>query len=282
MKKLITIILAVLMVSVFAVGLVACDKDEPKFEKTLTAEEAENLLFGTDGAVNRASKAFNVKGEISNSNENYSSSAVVYLVLDSNNEKMLYVNNTYSEQDGAENNDTYYMFHHWTERSNGSLKDNGIKHLYSLNGGAPQVDTITDNVSLQNSLITNCGLHGARKYIAEEIHNSNRDVYDTIQYSAKAYYGDEAMTVITKIEITMTYYIMNGDEKIDGTSIMVLENKEFTLANGTTESGLLFTSISTTESDGDSTTVTYTYGVDSIELPDVDAPETNWPAPVEL
>ncbi len=286
MKKIITSILTVLVIAVLAIGLVACDKgDDSANSKALTAQEAEEFLFGTDGAVNHANKAFNVKGEISASNSNYTSKRVVCLVLDENNEKIVYVNGTTVDNtvDGSSpENVTHFMYHAWSERSNGTLKDEGVKYITTNDDGSFDVSDITDNASAQNGIVANCGLHGPRKYIAEEIHNSNRDVYDTITYSATAYYTDSTQTTISKIEITMTYYYFDGDQRIDGTSTMVLEVKEYTLANGTKESGLVFTSISTTESDNDTTTATYTYGVDNIDLPDFNDPGANWPDPVEL
>lgn len=280
MKKIITTIIAIMLIGVLGVAFVACDKDEtPENTKDLTATEAESLLFGNDGAMNFASKVFNVKVNFNGKTEYADNAGEAILILDeTNGENFATVyHNQIAVEDGVESTYTYFAFLNWVERK-GKLENKGLVVASKEDDQAIAVDTYASGYeSLHNNLVKQCGIHIGKNLLESHIHNPNEDVYDTIAYSAKATYSDSALTDMIKVEITMTYNYEYNGETINGTAVVVLEKKEVKIYDGSTATGLVLTSVNLTESNDYRMSITYTYGIDTIDLPDVDDPEANWP-----
>jgi hypothetical protein len=281
MKKTISIILAIIVVSALAFGLVACgDKSPQVYEKSMTAQEAENFLFGNDGAINFSSKVFNVKAVYSTVDEGEISAGESILILDETNGvnfATVYDNVSTKDDDGEIENRTNYIFIKWTEK-NDAMKNDGVVHAYSTNGGVPQYSLMKSGYEgIHNNVVKNSGIHGGRNILENHIHNANDDIYDTIEYSAKAIYSDSAMTDMSRVEIVLTYHYEDDGQRINGTATIVLERKTVTIYNGSEVDGFVFTSMVIEESDGQKMTINYTYGVDSIDLPDINNLEATWP-----
>lgn len=280
MKKIITTILAIMLIGVLGVAFVACDKDDtPKNTKDLTSTEAESILFGNNGAMNFASKVFNVKVDFAITTASANTAGEAILVLDETNEEnfaTVYHNETIVE-DGVEDTYTYFAFLNWVERK-GELENKGLVVATKEGDQAIAVDTYASGYeSLHNNLVKQCGIHLGKTILESHIHNPNDDIYDTIVYSAKATYSDSALTDMTKVEVTMTYNYEYNGQTINGTAVVVLEKKDVKIYDGSTDTGFVLTSVQVTESNDYSMSVTYTYGIDTIDLPDVDDPEANWP-----
>ena len=283
MKKTISIILMIMVLCALTFGLVACGGDDPPtaYEMTLTSEDAETILFGKNGAVNFSSKVFNVKAVYSgNSNGSYTAGESI-LVLDETNEEnfaTIYDNVTYKDvQDGEIENSTIYMFIKWSEK-NDTMKKDGVVLAYSENGEAPEYELMKSGYEVvYNNVVKNSGIHGGRNILENNIHNPNEDVYDTIEYSGKATYNDSALTDMYKVEIVLTYHYEEDGKVINGTATLVLERTTVTIYDGSEVDGFVFTSMVIEENGGNNMTINYTYGVDSIDLPDLGNLEATWP-----
>ena len=281
MKKAISIILAVMVVCVLGVSLVACGDDPPKaYEQSMTAEEVENFLFGRDGAVNFASRVFNVKAVYSGYEgvDNFAGESI--LILDETNGvnfATVYDNVTEKDGDGEVDNRTAYIFIKWSEK-NGAMKNEGVVHAFSNDGGTPQYATMKSGYEgIHNNVLSNCGIHAGRKLLENHIHNSNDDIIDTIVYTGKTYYHDEAKTNVSKVEIVLTYHYVDDGRTIYGTATLVLEKKTVKINNGSEVEGIVFTSMDIVEDGGNNLSITYTYNVDTIDLPDLDNIQSTWP-----
>ena len=283
MKKILAIVIAVLMIGALAVTFTACGDDTPEvFEKTLTATEAEDYVFGANGAINNGGKVFNVKATFSGHANGSTSCGETILVLDTTegeNFASIYDNQTSKDDDDGEiTNKTEFLFINWTERSNGTLKNNGVVHAYSIDGETPVSNLLASGYEgLQNNLLKNSGLQGGKSVLENQIHNPNEDVYDTLQYTAKAIYNDSSMTDLNKVEVTITYHYEDDDQIINGTANIVMSMREVTIYDGTTKTLLVFDSIVVAESVGNNMTINYVYGVDSLGAPDFDDLSGTWP-----
>lgn len=281
MKKILAIVIAVLMIGALAVTFTACGEDTPEvFEKTLTATEAEDYVFGASGAINNGGKVFNVKATFSGNEKGITSSGETILVLDTTegaNFASIYDNQT-SKVDGEITNNTEFLFINWTERNNGTMRNNGVVHAYSRNGETPVSSLLTSGYEgMQNNLLKNSELQRGKNILENEIHNPNKDVYDTLQYTAKAIYNDSAMTDLNKVEVTITYHYEDDGQTVNGTANIVMSMREVTIYDGTTKTLLVFDSIVVTESAGRNMTINYVYGVDSLGAPDLDDLSGTWP-----
>ena len=281
MKKILAIVIAVLMIGALAVTFTACGEDTPEvFEKTLTATEAEDYVFGASGAINNGGKVFNVKATFSGNEKGITSSGETILVLDTTegaNFASIYDNQT-SKVDGEITNNTEFLFINWTERNNGTMRNNGVVHAYSRNGETPVSSILTSGYEgIQNNLLKNSELQRGKNILENEIHNPNKDVYDTLQYTAKAVYNDSAMTDLGKVEVTITYHYEDDGQIVNGTANIVMSMREVTIYDGTTNTLLVFDSIVVTESAGRNMTISYVYGVDSLGAPDLDDLSGTWP-----
>lgn len=281
MKKILAIVIAVLMIGALAVTFTACGEDTPEvFEKTLTATEAEDYVFGANGAINNGGKVFNVKATFSGNEKGITSSGETILVLDTTegaNFASIYDNQT-SKVDGEITNNTEFLFINWTERNNGTMRNNGVVHAYSRNGETPVSSLLTSGYEgMQNNLLKNSELQRGKNILENEIHNPNKDVYDTLQYTAKAIYNDSAMTDLGKVEVTITYHYEDDGQTVNGTANIVMSMREVTIYDGTTNTLLVFDSIVVTESAGRNMTINYVYGVDSLGAPDLDDLSGTWP-----
>lgn len=281
MKKILAIVIAVLMIGALAVTFTACGEDTPEvFEKTLTATEAEDYVFGASGAINNGGKVFNVKATFSGNEKGITSSGETILVLDTTegaNFASIYDNQT-SKVDGEITNNTEFLFINWTERNNGTMRNNGVVHAYSRNGETPVSSLLTSGYEgMQNNLLKNSELQRGKNILENEIHNPNKDVYDTLQYTAKAIYNDSAMTDLGKVEVTITYHYEDDGQTVNGTANIVMSMREVTIYDGTTNTLLVFDSIVVTESAGRNMTINYVYGVDSLGAPDLDDLSGTWP-----
>ena len=281
MKRILAIVIAVLMIGALAVTFTACGEDTPEvFEKTLTATEAEDFVFGANGAINNGGKVFNVKATFSGNEKGITSSGETILVLDTTegaNFASIYDNQT-SKVDGEITNNTEFLFINWTERNNGTMRNNGVVHAYSRNGETPVSSLLTSGYEgMQNNLLKNSELQRGKNILENEIHNPNKDVYDTLQYTAKAIYNDSAMTDLGKVEVTITYHYEDDGQTVNGTANIVMSMREVTIYDGTTNTLLVFDSIVVTESAGRNMTINYVYGVDSLGAPDLDDLSGTWP-----
>ena len=281
MKKILAIVIAVLMIGALAVTFTACGEDTPEvFEKTLTATEAEDYVFGASGAINNGGKVFNVKATFSGNEKGITSSGETILVLDTTegaNFASIYDNQT-SKVDGEITNNTEFLFINWTERNNGTMRNNGVVHAYSRNGETPVSSILTSGYEgIQNNLLKNSELQRGKSILENDIHNPNKDVYDTLQYTAKAVYNDSAMTDLGKVEVTITYHYEDDGQIVNGTANIVMSMREVTIYDGTTNTLLVFDSIVVTESAGRNMTISYVYGVDSLGAPDLDDLSGTWP-----
>lgn len=275
MKKILAIVIAVLMIGALAVTFTACGEDTPEFfEKTLTAIEAEDYVFGANGAINNGGRVFNLKATFSGHENGSTSSGETILVLDTTegaNFASIYDNQTSKDDVGEITNKTEFLFIDWAERSNGTLRNNGVVHASSRNGEPPVLSVLTSGYEgLQNNLLKNSGIQFGKSILENEIHNPNKDVYDTLQYTAKASYNDSAMTDLNKVEVTITYHYEDDGQIVNGTAKIVMSMREVTIYDGTTKTLLVFDSIVVTESAGRNMTVNYVYGVDSFGAPDLD------------
>lgn len=283
MKKILAIVIAVLMIGALAVTFTACGEDTPEvFEKALTATEAEDYVFGANGAINNGGKVFNVKATFSGHASGETATGETILVLDTTegeNIASIYDNQTSKDLDSNEiSNRTSFLFIDWVEKSNGTLKNNGVVHAYSEDGDAPVADVFTSGYeSLINNLLKNSGIQFGKSVLENHIHNPNEDVYDTLQYTAKAIYNDSAMTDLNKVEVTITYHYEDDDQIINGTANIVMSMREVTIYDGTTKTLLVFDSIVVAESVGNNMTINYVYGVDSLGAPDLDDLSGTWP-----
>lgn len=283
MKKILAIVIAVLMIGALAVTFTACGDDTPEvFEKTLTATEAEDYVFGANGAINNGGKVFNVKATFSGHASGETATGETILVLDTTegeNIASIYDNQTSKDLDSNEiSNRTSFLFIDWVEKSNGTLKNNGVVHAYSEDGDAPVADVFTSGYeSLINNLLKNSGIQFGKSVLENHIHNPNEDVYDTLQYTAKAIYNDSAMTDLNKVEVTITYHYEDDDQIINGTANIVMSMREVTIYDGTTKTLLVFDSIVVAESVGNNMTINYVYGVDNLGAPDLDDLNGTWP-----
>lgn len=281
MKKILAIVIAVLMIGALAVTFTACGEDTPEFlEKTLTATEAEDYVFGANGAINNGGKVFNVKATFSGNEKGITSRGETILVLDTTegaNFASIYDNQT-SKDDGEITNNTEFLFINWTER-NGTMRNSGVVHAYSRNGETPVSSLLTSGYEgIQNNLLKNSELQRGKSILENDIHNPNKDVYDTLQYTAKAIYNnDSAMTDLGKVEVTITYHYEDDGQTVNGTANIVMSMREVTIYDGTTENLLVFDSIVVTESAGRNMTINYVYGVDSLGAPDLDDLSGTWP-----
>lgn len=281
MKKILAIVIAVLMIGALAVTFTACGEDTPEFlEKTLTATEAEDYVFGANGAINNGGKVFNVKATFSGNEKGITSRGETILVLDTTegaNFASIYDNQT-SKVDGEITNNTEFLFINWTERNNGTMRNNGVVHAYSRNGETPVSSLLTSGYEgMQNNLLKNSELQRGKSILENDIHNPNKDVYDTLQYTAKAVYNDSAMTDLGKVEVTITYHYEDDGQTVNGTANIVMSMREVTIYDGTTNTLLVFDSIVVTESAGRNMTINYVYGVDSFATPDLDDLSGTWP-----
>ena len=281
MKKILAIVIAVLMIGALAVTFTACGEDTPEFfEKTLTATEAEDYVFGANGAINNGGKVFNLKATFSGHENGSTSRGETILVLDTTegeNFASIYDNQTSKDDDGEITNKTEFLFIDWAERSNGTLRNNGVVHANSRNGESPVSNLLTSGYEgLQNNLLKNSSIQFGKSILENKIHNPNKDVYDTLQYTAKANYHDSAMTDLNKVEVTITYHY-EDDQIVNGTAKIVMSMREVTIYDGTTKTLLVFDSIVVTESAGINMTVNYVYGVDSLGAPDLDDLSGTWP-----
>ena len=281
MKRILAIVIAVLMIGALAVTFTACGEDTPEvFEKTLTATEAEDFVFGANGAINNGGKVFNVKATFSGNEKGITSSGETILVLDTTegaNFASIYDNQT-SKVDGEITNNTEFLFINWTERNNGTMRNNGVVHAYSRNGETPVSSLLTSGYEgMQNNLLKNSELQRGKSILENDIHNPNKDVYDTLQYTAKAIYNDSAMTDLGKVEVTITYHYEDDGQTVNGTANIVMSMREVTIYDGTTNTLLVFDSIVVTESAGRNMTINYVYGVDSLGAPDLDDLSGTWP-----
>lgn len=281
MKKILAIVIAVLMIGALAVTFTACGEDTPEvFEKTLTATEAEDFVFGANGAINNGGKVFNVKATFSGNEKGITSRGETILVLDTTegaNFASIYDNQT-SKVDGEITNNTEFLFINWTERNNGTMRNNGVVHAYSRNGETPVSSILTSGYEgIQNNLLKNSELQRGKSILENDIHNPNKDVYDTLQYTAKAVYNDSAMTDLCKVEVTITYHYEDDGQTVNGTANIVMSMREVTIYDGTTNTLLVFDSIVVTESAGRNMTINYVYGVDSLGAPDLDDLSGTWP-----
>lgn len=280
MKKILAIVIAVLMIGALAVTFTACGDDTPEvFEKTLTATEAEDYVFGANGAINNGGKVFNVKATFSGNEKGITSRGETILVLDTTegaNFASIYDNQT-SKDDGEITNNTEFLFINWTEK-NGTMRNSGVVHAYSRNGETPVSSILTSGYEgIQNNLLKNSELQRGKNILENEIHNPNKDVYDILQYTAKATYNDSAMNDLGKVEVTVTYHYENDGQTVNGTAKIVMSMREVTIYDGTTENLLVFDSIVVTESAGRNMTINYVYGVDSLGAPDLDDLSGTWP-----
>ena len=158
------------------------------------------------------------------------------------------------------------------------MRNNGVVHAYSRNGETPVSSVLTSGYeSIQNNLLKNSGLQGGKSILENQIHNPNEDVYDTLQYTAKAIYNDSAKTDLNKVEVTITYHYEDDDQIVNGTANIIMSMREVTIYDGTTKTLLVFDSIVVTESDGNNMTINYVYGVDSLGAPDLDDLSGTWP-----
>ncbi|MBR2485340.1 MAG: hypothetical protein IKB54_03195, partial [Clostridia bacterium] len=156
--------------------------------------------------------------------------------------------------------------------------NNGVVHAYSRNDETPVSSVLTSGYeSIQNNLLKNSGLQGGKNILENQIHNPNEDVYDTLQYTAKAIYNDSAMTDLNKVEVTITYHYEDDDQVVNGTANIVMSMREVTIYDGTTKTLLVFDSIVVTQSAGINITINYVYGVDSLGAPDLDDLNGTWP-----
>lgn len=281
MKRILAIVIAVLMIGALAVTFTACGDDTPTvLERTLTAIEAEDYVFGANGAINNGGKVFNVKATFSGNEKGITSSGETILVLDTTegaNFASIYDNQT-SKVDGEITNNTEFLFINWTERNNGTMRNNGVVHAYSRNGETPVSSILTSGYEgMQNNLLKNSELQRGKNILENEIHNPNKDVYDTLQYTAKAIYNDSAMTDLGKVEVTITYHYEDDGQTVNGTAKIVMSKREVTIYDGTTNTLLVFDSIVVTESAGRNMTINYVYGVDSLGAPDLDDLSGTWP-----
>ena len=283
MKKILAIFIAVLMICALAVTFSACGEDTPPevLEKTLTATEAEDYVFGANGAINNGGKVFNVKATFSGHANGNTSRGETILVLDTTNDEnfaSIYDNQTSKDDDGEITNKTEFLFINWTKKSNGTLKNSGVVHAYSRNGETPVSNLLTSGYEgIQNNLLKNSGLQRGKSILENQIHNPNEDVYDTLQYTAKAIYNDSAMTDLNRVEVTITYHYEDADQIVNGTANIVMSMREVTIYDGTTETLLVFDSIVRTESAGNNMTINYVYGVDSLGAPDLGDLSGTWP-----
>lgn len=281
MKKILAIVIAVLMIGALAVTFTACGEDTPEFfEKTLTATEAEDFVFGANGAINNGGKVFNVKATFSGNEKGITSRGETILVLDTTegaNFASIYDNQT-SKVDGEITNNKEFLFINWTERNNGTMRNNGVVHAYSRNGETPVSSILTSGYEgIQNNLLKNSELQRGKSILENDIHNPNKDVYDTLQYTAKAVYNDSAMTDLCKVEVTITYHYEDDGQTVNGTANIVMSMREVTIYDGTINTLLVFDSIVVTESAGRNMTINYVYGVDSLGAPDLDDLSGTWP-----
>lgn len=280
MKRILAIVIAVLMIGALAVTFTACGDDTPTvLERTLTAIEAEDYVFGANGAINNGGKVFNVKATFSGNEKGITSSGETILVLDTTegaNFASIYDNQT-SKDDGEITNNTEFLFINWTER-NGTMRNSGVVHAYSRNGETPVSSLLTSGYEgMQNNLLKNSELQRGKSILENDIHNPNKDVYDTLQYTAKAVYNDSAMTDLGKVEVTITYHYEDDGQIVNGTANIVMSMREVTIYDGTTNTLLVFDSIVVTESAGRNMTINYVYGVDSLGAPDLDDLGGTWP-----
>lgn len=283
MKKILAIVIAVLMIGALAVTFTACGDDTPEvFEKTLTATEAEDYVFGANGAINNGGKVFNVKATFAGTASDEQISGESILFIDTTNDEnfaSIYDNQTSKDLDSSEiSNRTSFLFIDWVERSNGTLKNDGVVFAHSEDGEAPEMSVSSSGYELiQNQLLKASGIQFGKSVLENQIHNPNEDVYDTLQYTAKAIYNDSAMTDLNKVEVTITYHYEDDDQIVNGTANIVMSMREVTIYDGTTKTLLVFDSIVVTESAGSNMTINYTYGIDSFATPDLDDLDGTWP-----
>ncbi len=289
MKKIISILLLVALMSVLAISAVACAPRE--ITGAITNEKATQLLFGYDQAFALMDKVANFKVEYTATSPNGKTAGTASLVLDETNGEnfvSVYANSTYKE--GVEvSNSTSFMFYTWAENRKGELEKT-LVNATSFTGEEViephwteysqfELDS-DDNASLKqqhNSLIANCGAHTGTRYIREEIYNQNKDVFDTVQLTGTGRFKDESMTDVFGADVVITYNYEEDGKTIYGTATVVVEEMSVKLVDGKTVTGMVIKSITIAEEGGLNFSVTYTYGVDAIPTITKDNYKAEWP-----
>ena len=289
MKKILSILLLVALVSSIAICAVGCTPDDTLYESTLAKEEAEELLFGQNKAFALMDKSVNFAVEYKALQDGEQMAGEAKLVLDETegeNFVSLYANATVASGNVKENS-TVYLFLTWEENKRGELEKTLV--MAAAYSGADETrEPVWEEYSsseidstikqAQQGLIANCGAHTGTRLIREDIYNQNDDIYDTIQVTGKTFFSDEEMTQLVKTEIVITYNYLNDDEeRIYCTATVVLENKSVKLIDGTTVDAHAITSITILDDGGSSFAVKYTYGVNELGAPTKDNYETAWP-----
>ena len=292
MKKILSILLLVALVSSIAICAVGCTPEETLYEGALTKEQAEELLFGQNKAFALMDKSVNFAVEykategVAHGEQVAGEAKLILDETDGANFVSVYANSSLVEGNSRQNS-IAYMFLTWEENKRGDLEKTLVyatSYSETADAGEPSWQEYSSSAidstvkQTQLALIANSGAHTGTRLIRENIYNQNDDVYDTIQVTGKAFYSDEALTQHVKTEIVITYnYLNDEDVRIYGTATVVLENKEVKLVDGTTATSLAITSITILEEGGPNFVATYTYGVNELGAPTKDNYQTAWP-----